>query len=351
MILSPLAGARLVRSRLFHLRRWDSPARHYSSEPNPENVSTKILSISTLNPWLLKSTDYIDVSRMNAILDFPASSRPPVELSYGRAGQFPDHARGFFYYYSHPPAGSLEGGLRMRITPDSDPASFPGGQDLEWMGLPWQIPLVRVACHTRFAALCAHLAREDLVTEAQILWCRHLFRDGKPVPGALIHRLDSPFLFTFGEPVRLCFLGELRRGLELGSLSRVCGCADPSRGRYHSDWTGASHDAPRSLTLNVARPGSAVVRFERATLPGTEDRPVLHLRILKIVKPVACTVNPLAYVGTLVQPEEGALLKVRNRRGLVYAWEHKVDTGRTYDDATIRDLWNSTGEPPRWLAR
>ncbi|KAJ6552587.1 hypothetical protein DFH09DRAFT_1319038 [Mycena vulgaris] len=330
MILSGAWATRLVRRRLHSLQTFRSRPRRYSSE---SDAPLKIISISKLNPFSIKSTDYIDVSRMNVILDFPASSIPPVELSYGSARRFPEHARGFFYYYSHPPAESLEAAIRMRITSNSDPASVPDSQDLEWMGLPWQIPLARVACHRRFAAICDQLIRENLVTEAQLSRCRHLFRDGKPVPGALLFRLDSPFLFTFGELVRLCFLGDVRRRLELGNLSRICGCADPARGHYYSDWT-----------------GSAVVRFERSTLPEHADQRVLHLRILKIVEPVSCTVNPLGYSGQLLQPEEGELLKVRNRHGVLHAWEHKVDPGRRYDDGTIRQLWDSTGQPPRWLA-
>jgi hypothetical protein len=59
--------------------------------------------------------------------------------------------------------------------------------------------------------------------------------------------------------------------------------------------------------------GSALVRFERSTLPDHKGTRTLVLRFLKIITPVKCVI-PL-YDTKIAQPEEGEL----HRRSLSYS--------------------------------
>ncbi|KAJ7110671.1 hypothetical protein C8R44DRAFT_633906, partial [Mycena epipterygia] len=89
---------------------------------------------------------------------------------------FPPHSRGFLYYHSDAPAGSLEGSLRFRVTSDNTPSLFPRGQDLlaPW-GLPWRIILPQIACHPKYARIREQLLRENLATEGQLSHHRDIF--------------------------------------------------------------------------------------------------------------------------------------------------------------------------------
>ncbi|KAJ6546056.1 hypothetical protein DFH09DRAFT_1088014 [Mycena vulgaris] len=90
--------------------------------------------------------------------------------------------------------------------------------------------------------------------------------------------------------------------------------------------------------------GSAVARFEVSTLPQHAGRRVLHIRIVKILQPVACSVA--GYEGRVVRPKEDHLLTVRFHGGPPEAWAYDIHTppkNATPDfrvAAVLRVLWN-----------
>ena len=84
--------------------------------------------------------------------------------------------------------------------------------------------------------------------------------------------------------------------------------------------------------------GSALVRFERSTLPEHEGARTVVLRLLKIITPVKCVI-PL-YDGYISCPKEGEL----HRRGRK-VWSVNIDTGRWKGPQSIitsfQLLWNA----------
>ena len=83
--------------------------------------------------------------------------------------------------------------------------------------------------------------------------------------------------------------------------------------------------------------GSALVRFERSTLPEHEGARTVVLRFLKIITPVKCVI-PL-YDGHISCPKEGELYRKRRK-----VWSVIIDTGRSKGLKSIvpglQLLWN-----------
>ncbi|KAJ7495392.1 hypothetical protein FB451DRAFT_1550825 [Mycena latifolia] len=82
--------------------------------------------------------------------------------------------------------------------------------------------------------------------------------------------------------------------------------------------------------------GSVVARFELSTFSKHAGRKVLHMRILKITKPISCK-NPGAYTGRLLQ---GELLTRRNSRGKPGPWAYNIDDHKETVPA-FRVLWDA----------
>jgi hypothetical protein len=83
-----------------------------------------------------------------------------------------------------------------------------------------------------------------------------------------------------------------------------------------------------------------MARFEPSALPQYTGRRVLHLRILKILRPVNCTVDSANYSGRVVEPKEGELFTVRNRVGVREPWAYDIDARKTTIAAGLRALWD-----------
>ncbi|KAJ6500994.1 hypothetical protein DFH09DRAFT_1051755 [Mycena vulgaris] len=138
-------------------------------------------TVSTLNPSLIKSTDYLDFSQKATVsIGFTHSGTGDRcrigRLSYGHLRhRFPPQARGFLYYHYTPRAAPLDGGLRFRYTADNSPLSFPHGQDMvahDHSGIPWQISLGKLACRAEYASFAEQLLHETLVTEERLKTAR-----------------------------------------------------------------------------------------------------------------------------------------------------------------------------------
>ncbi|KAJ7079189.1 hypothetical protein C8R44DRAFT_654200, partial [Mycena epipterygia] len=233
---------------------------------------------------------------------------------------FTRHSRGFLYYHSEPHAASLEGSVRFRITPDGTPASFLRGQDLlaPW-ALPWQITLLQIARFPKYARIQEQILRENLAKEGQLAHCRNIFRE-RISPQWMLFRLDSPFAVNFSAQIS----------------------SPPFAARNLQEsltWSGTLHSSSYQPSSWTSLLGSAVARFEPSTRPEHAGRRVIHLHIVKIAAPVACTAK-----GRMLEPKEGQLLTVSDNRRAPAPWRYDID--RKTDAAfALRVLWNKSGLP------
>ncbi|KAJ7698414.1 hypothetical protein B0H17DRAFT_1328669 [Mycena rosella] len=93
--------------------------------------------------------------------------------------------------------------------------------------------------------------------------------------------------------------------------------------------------------------GSAVARFEPSVLPEHAGRRVIHMRIVEILEPVACTVDAANYTGRVLQPQEGQLLTIQNPSGISGPWAYDIDNDRPTSKvaASLRVLWDNSPTP------
>ncbi|KAJ7107931.1 hypothetical protein C8R44DRAFT_986986 [Mycena epipterygia] len=287
--------------------------------------------LSTLTAELLKSGDVLDASHKRAIrIRFPdsaSSSGPGAQLRYINTKEdgdvpFPPHSRGFLYYHSDAHAAPLKAGVRFRIIPDGSPASFSRGQDLlvPW-GLPWEIILPQIACSLNYDKIRHRLLQEHLVTEEQLSHCADIFRGRRQIyPRYTLFRLDSTFLLTFSSAMWLTVVGDVLHSVVVEPFKESVPIAGT---RLQSRWT-----------------GSALARFEASTRPEYAGRRMLHLRIVKILEPAACS-EVDGYDGRLITPQEGELLTLR---GGLEPWAYDVDNNGA-SAAALRVLWDKAGLP------
>ncbi|KAJ7110633.1 hypothetical protein C8R44DRAFT_985797 [Mycena epipterygia] len=281
--------------------------------------------LSTLDQNLLKSKDVLNPSQKKSItIRFPDSvgPGPGAQLRYAEAQApipFPPHSRGFLYYDSGARAEPLEGSLSFRVTSDNTPASFLRGHDLlAPCGLPWRITLPQIACQPGYTRIREHLLRENLATEEQLSLCRDIFREHRIYPEYTLFRLDSLFFVDFSTNPCLTAVGD---------------ALHPFRPKPFVEFAAKDY-FPWS--------GSALARFEPSTRPENTGRRVVHLRIVKIVKPVACTVKG-GYAGRVVKPKEGELLNVFLHGSALEPWAYDIDhrTGKP-NSAALRVLWDKS---------
>lgn len=116
--------------------------------------------------------------------------------SRGDSYRFPDHARGFFYYYvavDNP----LDSSIRFRCTSSRDPATFSEGKDLlHPNGLPWQCSLKHITT-MRTPYLRDLLLKTGMITNDQVTRIRHIFEGNPTHPSLVLYRLDQPFSLKF----------------------------------------------------------------------------------------------------------------------------------------------------------
>ncbi|KAJ7106891.1 hypothetical protein C8R44DRAFT_744771 [Mycena epipterygia] len=160
--------------------------------------------------------------------------------------------------------------------------------------------------------------RENLAKEGQLAHCRNIFRE-RISPQWMLFRLDPPFTVNFSAQISLTAVADtllhpLRLDLFRDSL--------PVTYKRVLPWS-----------------GSAVARFKPSTRPEHAGRRVIHLRIVKIVTPVACPAK-----GRMLEPKEGQLLTVSDNRRAPAPWAYDID--RKTDAAfALRVLWNKSGLP------
>ncbi|KAJ7700380.1 hypothetical protein B0H17DRAFT_1047116 [Mycena rosella] len=336
-----LAGARRQLHSLgaqIYVRYHSSQVAAGSPPPHESTGPRKRHRVSTLNPSLITPADYIDISqRMGFTVAFPGATvngpqhefpyvhEYPYSSNHPEQLPFPRHSRGFLYYQSDPQAGPLEGGVRLRVTPNNSPSSFPGGQDLLTpYGLPWQISLAQVACRPLYAPIGVQLVNETLVTLDQLSRCRDIFTSRAslaPQYQYTLFSLASTFPVNFAHPITLTVVGEELHELELSMMftASAPGC------KRHFPWS-----------------GSAIAQFEPSTLHAGR---VLHLRILKIVNPVAFAVDSESYTGQILRPKEGHLFRIIDRHGVPGPWTYDIDHRESKIAAAFQILWENSTMP------
>ncbi|KAJ7604722.1 hypothetical protein DFH06DRAFT_1253885 [Mycena polygramma] len=317
------------------LRFFTSPPNAYADAqtavpetPPISRVKRHCFSISTLNSMALQPGDHVDLSgRRRVSLRFPGSKKATTgSIQYHKERNqknmhivipFPRHSSGFLYYHRAPDAAPLEGSIRLRVTPDGMPSSFPLGHDLaSASGLQWQLLLLQLASQKLCTRICDQLIYENLVSPEQLARCRAITFN-RLFPSLTLFRLDQPFPVNFGSPVVLVFVGQALHRLELRSI-------------FHTSKHGVQY-APWA--------GSAIARFEPSTDTG---RRIVHLRILKITTPVSCTVKN--YDGRLVKPKAGQLLAVRSPKSgdSEAPWKCDIDARDSAPSLALRALWDAS---------
>ncbi|KAJ7110625.1 hypothetical protein C8R44DRAFT_856894 [Mycena epipterygia] len=284
--------------------------------------------ISTLDPKLLQPEDILDIShKKSSTIHFQDSGiprGPGAELFYiqTKTGHppFPPNSRGFLYYHSEAHASPLASSVRFRLTPDNTPSSFLRGQDLlAPCGLPWRISLPQIACHTGHTKLRKQLLHENLATEEQLSHCRDIFREHPRIyPQYTLFRLDSLFSVNFSSQVSLTTVGD----------------------ELHTSVLWPFTERNKNSTKFFPWSGSAVARLEPSTRAEHAGHRMLHLRIVKIVQPVARTVE--GYAGRMGKPEEGQLLTVSHYHRAPEPWAFDVDAD-IKNAAGLRHLWDKSG--------
>jgi hypothetical protein len=165
-------------------------------------MTRQVVRLSTLKPDELRSSDFTELShkfchaihlthvtKTTGQLVWPRACRPRSQF------RFPDHARGFFYYYSPVGFSHIASSIRFRCTPSNDPATFNQGKDLLTpLGLPWEYSMPSILCAPS-AYIQDYLVHAGLVTEDQITHLKHIL-NGRHM-SRIFWRFDLPFSIHF----------------------------------------------------------------------------------------------------------------------------------------------------------
>ncbi|KAJ7830447.1 hypothetical protein B0H14DRAFT_2807552 [Mycena olivaceomarginata] len=197
--------------------------------------------LSSLHPERLSSADFLHLSGMNQ-----------MPVYFGTAA-------GYLYYRSPPAGYPFAGSLRLRI--NSDAAR--GSDLLRPNGVPWQIVLPQLVINEQYTSVLEQLLAEELVSPATVKACRKLFGDRKILtPNTLLFHLTQPFALRMTQAeLRLTTVGTRKIG----------------------QFVKQNLFGERSPRMRYPFTGSILVRFELSA-----DRKRMHMRVLKIVEPVAC---------------------------------------------------------------
>jgi hypothetical protein len=212
---------------------------------------------------------------------------------------YPPDTKAFLYYFTSPEKPRIAGELRFRIASSDDLASFESGSDLlKTNGQPWSRPLFVVS--KRHILLYEKLKEELLVPdELDAILSTFPHKSVRYRQCQSLYTLNDTFIVNFGSH-KQHFTAITEQGIETLRLSglfmETCARIMPYTGES------PSLDSPRLIILSEFV-GSALVRFERSTLPAHQGTRTVVLRFLKIITPVKC-VFPL-YNSYIVPPEEG----------------------------------------------
>jgi hypothetical protein len=179
----------------------------------------------------------------------PYATRPKTAAMPKGYVRFPHHSHGFLYCHigSHNRDCEPYVSVRLRVTSDNSPLSFPRGEDLLVpSGFPWQISLVQLASRDNCAALAMQLVLENLVSAEQLSRCRRLLTWGNKrstMTEYTLYGIHSLFLVHF--EARLYF-NVVAKSLHSVQVARIFSEQVPT---LFNPWTGAF-----SIQLHRRRP-------------------------------------------------------------------------------------------------
>jgi hypothetical protein len=196
-------------------------------------MTRQVVKLSTLKPDELRSSDFTELShKTRHTVQFADITKSPGQIVWPNQSQhqsrprFPDHARGFFYYYSPVGFSQMASSIRFRCTSSNDPATFNQGKDLlTHFGLPWESSMPSIL-RARSSYVQDYLVHAGLVTEDQITHLKHIV-NGRQLDRVL-WRFDLPFLINFDRT-------SISHYAVVGSLCEKIKFPSPSvdkRGRY-----------------------------------------------------------------------------------------------------------------------
>lgn len=299
------------------------PGKGTRSLPGP-----RTRALHTLDPNRLTEDDFMRISETTNPRKKIMSGGCYQEFSfhYGSGKPFPPNTRGFLYYHSPAFMPPTAGEIRFRLTQSSSPKDFYTGSDLLLPnGLPWSLPLVRLAhglyhraegLPFRQGVLVELLAQDKLVNTATLngiavsLKAAGFGEKPQDLPTNIIHDLDQLVNFSFQIQALSCmFVGENRvspvrihspfvyRSIKQGHS----GLIRPFSGQCTISLTFCFLICADYCT------GSALCRFEKSPIPWSNGLDTLVLRVMKVVAPIMCTIKD--YDGYLPMPKEGELVK------------------------------------------
>ena len=230
---------------------------------------------------------------------------------------YPSDTSAFLYYFTTSENPRIAGQLRLRVATSDDHASFESGSDLMRLdGQPWSRSLCTVSNY--YPPLYGKLREEGLVPDDLDAVLSTFTRAPR---GQQIYTLNDTFIVDFSR-LQLSLTVVTEEGME--TLEFVLFC--DTRPTRVLPYTGAYTNHHLPIDDSNKSVGSALVRFERSTLPDHKDTRTVVLRFLKIITSVKCVI-PL-YDDHIGPPKEGELYR-RCRRAIDKlnppAWSANID--------------------------
>ena len=267
------------------------------------------------------------------------SSRSSSRLKYQKTTPYPPDTKAFLYYYTSPEKTRLSGELRFRVASSDDFASFESGSDLMTInGEVWSRPLIILSkC---YYPLYEKLREELLVPDDLDAVLSTFPRGSTQVRRSIfLYTLNGTFVVKFSSDQKILTVVTEQgiKPLRLSGLFREI-CDNATLFPYTGE--SPSLDFPRLMTLNEFL-GSALVRFERSTLPDHKGTRTVVLRFLKIITPVKCLIHN--YHGHIVQPEEGELYRrIPCKKTVPIVWSLNIDKKKDRSIAqSFQLLWDA----------
>ena len=241
---------------------------------------------------------------------------------------YPPDMKAFLYFYASPEKPRIAGELRLRITSSDDAASFERGSDLLLSnGQPWSRPLFVLP---RYYIPLYEKLREDGLVPDDLDRVLSTVNASKYYPrsGHCLYTLNDTFIVDFSRKWS-SYLAITEKSIEKFIFWRIF--ADRRNKCSTSPYTGAHiklYPISRYSCIDYFHEsiGSALVRFERSTLPEHKGARTVVLRFLKIITPVRCVI-PL-YDGYIRCPKEGELYQRSRHRGRPQAWSVNIDSDK-----------------------
>ena len=351
-----------------------------SSDTNPReisphvgtNVPTNILAFSipfqklernrhhvvlTLDPnkFAEKKQQRFHIGNLQAFIPFVSllKQSSPVSVSridYEHNGRmrlpYPPDTKAFLYYSMPPGNPRISGELRLRLTSSDDPASFASGSDLlRTNDRPWFRPLYGLP--NSYFPLYEKLREEQFVPEDL-----HTILSTLPSVklrysrSRLFYTLNDTFIVDFSH-YKFDLIVITEQGAEKLHLYELFSDGRSMFKALPGPYTGAYTNHHFShIDYSHEFVGSALVRFERSTLPDHKGTRTVVLRFLKIITPVKCVVPN--YDGYISYPKEGELYqRASKHNGKLNhkVWSVNIDKPlskfETYMQRGLQLLWDT----------